>query len=93
MGTPKIYPGPDSSTWPASGTMWHWTGGVLGPKIIDENGCFDRIDLEYGTIVFLAKVIYCTKSEITINFIGGEKVFVWTFPCSKWDKYFEKMPP
>jgi len=85
----KIYPGSDSSTWPASGSMWRWTGFLFSPNVLGDDNHLHRVSVKEGDLVFLAKVIYCTKAEITCNFIFGEKVVIWAFPCSQWNRYFE----
>jgi len=84
----KIYPGPDSSTWPAKGSLWHWVRRPPARMLVA--GHFEAINIPYESIVFVVEVVYCTKSEMTVRFIAGEKVYVWTFPCSAWNSFFEK---
>ena len=85
----KFYPGPDSSTWPPSGSLWKWCGA--NRLSVGDSWAGDAVaDVCLGDLVFLAEVVYCTKSEITCNLIFGEKVIIWTFPCSMWNHYFER---
>lgn len=84
-----IYPGSDSSTWPANGSLWKYIGD--GNTIWNETFNDSPVSIRKGDLVFLAKVIYCTKSDITINIIIGEKVAIWMFPCYRWNEWFERL--
>ena len=86
----KVYPGSDSSTWPANGTLWKWVYPYSAPLYLcEDTRTMRQLQVREGELVFLAKVIYCTKDTITCNFIFNGTIVIWAFSTQTWNKYFE----